>query len=166
MAIPIKSWREFEGEYVYVAYNLHACRVGSTPKRGEACFTLRYKPGGKVQAHITKISLEDITPKILPGTLQAIRDKGSRQVCCYIAGTVVNPNSVKGRKVQASFNPFEGDMFYLTSSEADLVHADYAVFNNRTMSVVRPNAKRQRAANPAHAPVRVPVGSLVSRLAF
>ncbi len=162
MAIPLKSWQEFKGERVYVAYNLHACRVGSTPKPGEACFTLRYKPGGKVQAHLTEISLADITPKILPGTLQAIQRKGSRQVCCYIEGTVVNPQHVKGRKVQASFNPFEGETFYLKGTEADLVHADYAIFENRTMFVVRPNRKVARAPNPTP----VSTSNLVSRLKF
>jgi hypothetical protein len=172
VAIPIKSWREFEGEHVYVAYNLHTCRVGSPLQPGEACFTLRYKPGGKVQAHLTEISLSDITPKILPGTLQSIRRQGSRQVCCYIEGTVVNPKHVQGRKVQASFNPFEGDTFYLTGSGADLVHADYAVFEDRTMYVIRPN--HQRVTQAARAPVRVPVrnptpvstSNLVSRLKF
>lgn len=163
--IPVKTWHEFEGERVFVAYNLHACRVGRDPKPGEACFTLRYKPGGKVQAHLTDITLADIRPKLLPGTLKRIRDQGTREVCCYIEGTVVSPSRAKtqGPLRRASFNPFKADHFYLTDTGEALQQASYALFSGRGMHVLGLGGVQPNPSPPLDVPM-VDVRKLKAKL--
>lgn len=142
--IPIKKGTDFVGERVIVAYNLNRCHVGSPAKPGEACFTVRDKPGGRVRAYVRTISLEDVRPRILPASLKRIQRTGLREVCCYLEGTVVGPSAVRGRLVRARFNPFRSPCFHTAGSTRCWTRASYAVFKDRTMQVVAPEYGRAK----------------------
>ena len=138
--IPELTSREFAEKYagtrVAVAFNLHKAR-GTEPTPGEFIFTVREKAGGKVLAHVDEIALEHVTPKILPGSLRRIKERGVREVCCYLMGTVVRPKDVppRGRK-SLRFNPFKADCFTVDDGRC-LEAAQFVLFTGgrRTLGV-------------------------------
>jgi hypothetical protein len=143
--IPELTSREFAEKYagsirlgmrVAVAFNLHKAR-GTEATPGEFIFTVREKAGGKVLAHVDEIALEHVEPKILPGSLRRIKERGVREVCCYLVGTVARPGEVPARgRVRLRFNPFKADCFTVDDGRC-LEAAQFVLFTGgrRTLGV-------------------------------
>jgi hypothetical protein len=145
---------------VAVAFNLHKAR-GTEPTPGEFIFTVREKPGGKVLAHVDEIALEHVAPKILPGSLRRIKERGVREVCCYLVGSVVRPKDVptRGRR-SLRFNPFKADCFTADDGRC-LEGAQFVLFTGgrRTLGVKvvlegKSKPKRKPATNGANSSSR------------
>ena len=132
--IPEMHGDEFAGMHVAVAFNLHKAK--KDPEQGEYIFTVREKAGGKVLAHVSEIALKDVTPKVLAGTLRAIKKKKVRGVCCYLVGTVVPASKVPktGRK-KIHFNPYRADCFTIGKTGPCLDSARYVLMTEGRTTV-------------------------------
>jgi hypothetical protein len=91
-----------------VHYNLQRCRVSSTPKHGEACWTLR--DSRRVVGYRSRLLLSDVTFVVQPGGLRRVRAKKQRAVIAYAKGTQ-GCNVAGGRWQPLRFNPFRDTSF-------------------------------------------------------
>lgn len=154
--IPVRRGTDFLDQRMVVAYNLNLCRPGRPSRPGEACFTVRPKPGGPVTAYVRSMALRDVRPRILPAALERIRRTRQREVCCYIEGTVIRPEAVQGELVPVRFNPFRSPCFHTSQSPRCWSTARYALFEGRRMYVVDPVYPRRQ--NEALDPGELDVG--------
>jgi hypothetical protein len=129
--------KHFDGDKVAVHYNLHRCRVGTKPKKGESCFVVRQK--GRVAGYVPSIAVEDAEFVVQPGGLKSIRKKGSRAVIAYVKGTGRDPGAsdikrkiANGKAVPVCFNPFKNDSFVNCKTGKPVKKAKVALFSGRT----------------------------------
>lgn len=151
--------KDLLGEHVSVHYNLNKCRPGKPPKEGETCFVVKDKPSGKVKGYVKSIALEDVETVVRAGTLARIRKRETREVCCFIRGTVVRESAVRGELLEGAFNPFRDACFYVRESGMCVDTARFAVFEGRDYWFVDPEVSERDLAES-----RVPNPQLARRL--
>ena len=118
-ALPVLEQLDLAGERVALAINLHRCRAGKPIPAGAACFSVRDKPssGSKVRGYLHGATLRDVEFVVNQRSLERIQKKESREVCCFVVGTVVRPRCAEiGRTKPAKwvpirFNPFRAPCF-------------------------------------------------------
>lgn len=121
-APPVLEQLDLAGERVALAINLHRCRPSKPVPPGAACFSVRRKPSStsKVLGYLADVVLSDVEFVVNRKSLERIQKKKSREVCCFIVGTVTRPRdpavsttaTARHESWQAiRFNPFRAPCF-------------------------------------------------------
>ncbi len=140
-ALPVLEQLDLAGERVALAINLHRCRPSKPIPPGAACFSVRKKPssGSKVLGYLRDVVLTDVEFVVNAKSLERIQKKKSREVCCFVVGTVVRPRAPRAMSTTAtswqpvSFNPFRAPCF-TTAQGACAVSAELAALRGKEVS--------------------------------
>lgn len=118
---PTLEEAELDGSRLAFAFNLNKCVRAKHPAPDEPCFSVRAKPrsGSRVLGYIRRALLHDVIYWVDPRSRQRILDKGAREVCCYVVGTVVDSTSARSADTLGAdgwsalgFNPFKKGCFF------------------------------------------------------
>lgn len=120
---------ELDGSRLAFAFNLNKCVRAKHPAPDEPCYSVRAKPrsGSRVLGYIRRVLLHDVIYWVDRRSRQRILDKGAREVCCYVVGTVVDSASARGADALGTdgwsalgFNPFKQGCFFDRSTDVCL----------------------------------------------
>jgi len=140
-ALPLLEPLDLAGQRVALAINLHRCRPGKSIPKGAACFSVRAKPrsSSKVLGYADRLVLKDVEFVVNERSLDRIQGRGTREVCCFVVGTVVRPRAPELKGACAcdwtpiKFNPFRAPCFTTPEGKC-AVSARYAAMVGKSVA--------------------------------
>lgn len=140
-ALPLLEPLDLAGQRVALAINLHRCRPGKSIPKGAACFSVRAKPrsSSKVLGYAERLVLKDVEFVVNERSLDRIQGRGTREVCCFVVGTVVRPRAPELKGACAcdwtpiKFNPFRAPCFTTPEGKC-AVSARYAAMVGKSVA--------------------------------
>jgi hypothetical protein len=132
---------DLAGRKVALAINLHRCRPGKPIPDGAACFSVREKPrsSSKVLGYVDRVVLKDVKFVVNERSLERIQNRGTREVCCFVVGTVMRPRAPELKGACACewtpihFNPFRSPCFTTPKGKC-AVSARYAAMVDKAVA--------------------------------
>lgn len=132
---------DLAGRTVALAINLHRCRPGKPIPEGAACFSVREKPrsSSKVLGYVDRVVLKDVKFVVNERSLERIQNRGTREVCCFVVGTVMRPRAPELEGACACdwtpihFNPFRSPCFTTPKGKC-AVSARYAAMVDKAVA--------------------------------
>jgi hypothetical protein len=132
---------DLAGRRVALAINLHRCRPGKPIPEGAACFSVREKPrsSSKVLGYAERLVLKDVEFVVNERSLERIERRGTREVCCFVVGTVLRPRAAELKGACACdwtpihFNPFRAPCFTTPRGKC-AVSARYAAMVGKSVA--------------------------------